>query len=83
MATFNRFDQFSEDLAEKVHDLNADTLEWYLSNATPSASNSAVFKDPSDNLSGRWSGCPVRTSHRQNTLVSSNVHSSPSRTANS
>ncbi len=45
MASFNKFDIFSEDLAEKVHDLNADTLRVYLSNAAPSASGDAVKTD--------------------------------------
>ena len=45
MAVFNRFNQFSEDLAEKVHDLNADTLRIYLSNATPDAAADAVKAD--------------------------------------
>lgn len=38
MATFNKFESFSEHLAEKVHNLDADLLDCYLSNATPSAS---------------------------------------------
>lgn len=45
MAVFNRFNIFSEDLAEKVHDLNADTLRVYLSNTAPSASAHAVKGD--------------------------------------
>lgn len=45
MASFNKFEIFTENLAEKVHDLNADTLEVYLSNATPSASADAVKAD--------------------------------------
>ena len=45
MAAFNKFEQFSEDLAEGVHDLNGDTLKVYLSNTTPSASADAVKAD--------------------------------------
>jgi hypothetical protein len=45
MATYNKFEIFTEDLAEKVHDLNADTLKVYLSNATPSASADAIKTD--------------------------------------
>jgi hypothetical protein len=45
MATFNKFNQFVEDLAEKVHNLGADVLKIYLSNATPSASADAVKAD--------------------------------------
>lgn len=47
MATFNKFQQFAEDLANKVHDLRAagDTLKIYLTNNTPSASADAVKAD--------------------------------------
>lgn len=45
MATFVKFEAFTEHLAEKVHDLNADTLKVYLSNAAPSTSGDAVKAD--------------------------------------
>lgn len=45
MATFNRFESFSEALAKKEHDLHADTLKVYLSNAAPSASADLVKAD--------------------------------------
>lgn len=45
MATFNKFESFSEHLAEKVHDLNADLLDCYLSNATPSTSADSFKAD--------------------------------------
>ena len=45
MAAYNKFEVFSEHLAEKVHELNADLLEVYLSNATPSASADAIKTD--------------------------------------
>jgi hypothetical protein len=45
MAAYNKFQQFVEDLAKKVHDLHADTLKVYLSNAAPSASADAVKAD--------------------------------------
>lgn len=45
MAAFNKFDAFVEALAEKVHDLGADTLKVYLTNDTPSASADAVKAD--------------------------------------
>jgi hypothetical protein len=45
MAAFNKFQQFVQDLAEKVHNLSTDQLECYLSNATPSASADAVKAD--------------------------------------
>ena len=40
MAAFNKFNQFVEDLAEKVHNLQADTLKVMLSNVAPVATNS-------------------------------------------
>lgn len=45
MATFFKFEQFIEDLAHGVHDLETDTLKVYLSNAAPSASADAVKTD--------------------------------------
>jgi hypothetical protein len=45
MASYNKFEDFAEQLAEKQHDLSADALHWYLSNATPSASADAVKAD--------------------------------------
>jgi hypothetical protein len=44
MATFNKFNQFVEDLAKKVHNLNADTLKVALTNTAPAAGN-ALFSD--------------------------------------
>lgn len=44
MATFNKFNQFVQDLTHKVHDLSADTLKVMLSNVAPVATN-AVFAD--------------------------------------
>src|SRR5262245_35284107 len=42
MATFNKFNQFVEDLAKKVHNLNTDTLKVMLTNSAPSASNALL-----------------------------------------
>jgi hypothetical protein len=39
MATFFKFNVFVEHIAEKVHDLNADTLKIYLSNEAPLATD--------------------------------------------
>lgn len=44
MATFNKFNQFVEDLAEKVHNLGADTLKVMLTSVAPAAAN-AVKSD--------------------------------------
>lgn len=40
MASFTKFNAFVEDVAEKVHNLGADTLKVMLTNSAPSASNS-------------------------------------------
>jgi hypothetical protein len=45
MASFNKFEVFSEHLAEKVHNLDADLLDCYLSNTTPSASGDSFKAD--------------------------------------
>ena len=39
MATFNKFNQFVEDLAKKVHNLNSDTIKAALTNTAPVATN--------------------------------------------
>ena len=45
MATYNKFQAFVEALAEKVHNLQSDTLKVYLTNNTPDAAADAVFAD--------------------------------------
>jgi hypothetical protein len=52
MAAFNKFEAFSEHLAEKVHDLNADTLKVYLTNNAPDAAADAVKADLVESVSG-------------------------------
>lgn len=42
MAVFNRFDQLSEDLAHKVHDLSADEIIVLLTNVAPTAANAVA-----------------------------------------
>lgn len=39
MSTYNKFDQFVEDLAKKKHDLSADTFKVMLTNVAPVAGN--------------------------------------------
>jgi len=56
MATYNKFDQFVEDLAKKVHNLSSDQLKIALTNTAPVAGNS-VYADltsplATTNLSG-------------------------------
>jgi hypothetical protein len=50
MASFNRFEAFSEHLAEKVHDLNADLLKVYLTANAPDAAADAVKADLVESL---------------------------------
>lgn len=45
MATFNKFQTFVGDLGDKVHDLDADSLKVYLTNATPDAALDSVKAD--------------------------------------
>jgi len=61
VATYNKFEAFSEHLAEKVHDLNADEIDIYLSNATPSASLDAVKADLAEIATGNGYTGPVDT----------------------
>lgn len=43
-SSFNKFNAFTADLADKVHNLNTDTLKWVLTNTAPVATN-AVYAD--------------------------------------
>jgi hypothetical protein len=61
MAAFNKFQQFAQDLCEKVHNLSADQVEVYLSNATPSASADAVKADLAEIATGNGYSGPVDT----------------------
>lgn len=45
MATYNKFNQFTLDLINGVHDFDAHTFKVYLTNAVPSASADAVKTD--------------------------------------
>lgn len=51
MASAVKFEAFSEHLAEKVHNLDADTINILLSNDAPSASLDAVKADLTSELS--------------------------------
>jgi hypothetical protein len=42
MATFTKLDCFTENLAEKIHDLSANTLKFALTNTAPTANNSIL-----------------------------------------
>lgn len=42
MATFNKFNSFTEALAEKVHNLGADALKVVLTNTAPVATNTQL-----------------------------------------
>lgn len=61
MATFNKFQQFVQDLAEKVHNLSADQVEVYLSNTTPDAALDAVKADLAEIATGNGYTGPVDT----------------------
>ena len=39
MATYSKFNQFVEDIAKKVHNLNSDTLKVMLTNTAPTSAN--------------------------------------------
>lgn len=45
MASFVKYEVFSENLSEKVHDLNADTIKVMLSNTSPNVATHAVRAD--------------------------------------
>lgn len=68
MASFNKFQQFVEDLGLGVHNLNTGTLNVYLSNAAPSASGDAIKTDMAEISTGNGYTGPVDT---QNTFAES------------
>lgn len=51
MATFNKHNQFVEDLVKKVHNLGSDTLKNLLTNTLPTATN-AILSDLTDIAAG-------------------------------
>lgn len=51
MASFNKFNCFVGDLGLKLHNLNTDSLQVYLTNVAPSTGNT-VYNTPADLASG-------------------------------
>lgn len=45
MATFTEFEVFSEDLSNKIHDLNSDSFKWYFTDTAPTLSGDSVRAD--------------------------------------
>jgi hypothetical protein len=45
MAAYNKFEVFTENLLEKVHDIDLDTIKVYLSNAAPNVATHQVKAD--------------------------------------
>ncbi len=48
MAAFNKYEVFTENLSEKVHDLDLDVLKVMLSNTAPNAATHAVRADSTE-----------------------------------
>lgn len=61
MASFVKFEAFSEHLAEKVHNLDADTLRVYLSNTSPNVATHAVKGDLAEITNQNGYTAPVDT----------------------
>lgn len=61
MASFNKFEIFTEDLAKKVHNLHSDTLNLYLTNATPNLATHVVKTDLAEISTGNGYTGPVDT----------------------
>jgi hypothetical protein len=51
MASYNKFEAFTEHVLEKVHDLDLDTLRVYLTNNTPNTATHAVKADLVESVS--------------------------------
>lgn len=66
MATFNKFNDFVEQLALGLHDLNTDEIRVYLSNTLPVATNT-VFGTPAEITAGN--GYTARGADTQNAMT--------------
>lgn len=77
MASFNKFNQFVEDLAKGVHNLDTGAIKIYLSNATPDAAADAVKADLAEISTGNgYSGAvalTVDTEQTSGTLAMANT----------
>lgn len=61
MAAFNKFNQFVQDLAEKVHNLSSDTLNVYLTNNAPDAAADLIKTDLAELGAGNGYTGPIDT----------------------
>lgn len=61
MASFTKFEIYSENLCEKVHNLDTDTLNIYLSNTAPTVSTNAVKSDLAEISTGNGYSGPQDT----------------------
>lgn len=74
MASFVRFEIFSEDLAKKKHDLHADVLKVMLTNTTPNVATHVVKTDLTDLTAAN--GYPAGGVDTQNTVTRAGLVSS-------
>lgn len=63
MASYNKFQTFVNDLAQKKHNLSSDVLKVYLSNTTPNAATMAVKGDLAEITEQNGYTAPVSTSN--------------------
>jgi len=72
MATYNKFDQFVEDLAHKVHDMSADAFTVALTNTAPASTNtvlSNITEISYTNLSSRVLASPTTSAQTSGTFT--------------
>ena len=63
MVAYNKFENFTQDLADGVHDFNTDQVEIYYTAAVPSASLDAVKADLAEIATGNGYTGPVDTTN--------------------